>query len=113
MNWPAFVQPLAQFQLFSFACIRHSDVFLISGSNVVFINKLVSDGDWHHLLWTRRLKRITLTLDETFTVQADLPGAESVFNTAQGPVIYVDIGGFPTGVTKVTGIMIYMIAEEG
>ena len=55
---------------------------------------------------------MTLTLDGTFTVQADLAGAESVFNTAQGPVIYVDIGGFPTGVTKVTGIMICMIAEE-
>ena len=85
---------------------------LISGSNGVFINQLVSDGDWHHLLWTRRLKRITLTLDGTFTVQADVAGAESVFNTAQGPVIYVDIGGFPTGVTKVTGIMIRMIAKE-
>ena len=78
----------------------------------MFINQLVSDGDWHHLLWTRRLKRITLTLDGTFTVQSDLAGAESVFNTAQGPVIYVDIGGFPTGVTKVTGIMKFMIAEE-
>ena len=78
----------------------------------MFINQLVSDGDWHHVLWTRRLKRITLTLDRTFTVQADVAGAESVFNTVQGPVIYVDIGGFPTGVTKVTGIMIRMIAKE-
>ena len=75
----------------------------------MFINQLVSDGDWHHLLWTRRLKRITLTLDGTFTVQADIAGAESVFNTAQGPLIYVDIGGFPTGVTKVTGIMILYV----
>ena len=78
----------------------------------MFINQLVSDGDWHHLLWTRRLKCITLTLDGTFTVQADVAGAESVFNTAQGPLIYVDIGGFPTGVTKVTGIMKCVIAEE-
>ena len=78
----------------------------------MFINQLVSDGDWHHLLWTRRLKRITLTLDGTFTGQSDLAGAESVFNTAQGPVIYVDIGGVPTGVTKVTGIMKCMIAKE-
>ena len=66
-------------------------------------NTFVSDGEWHQLVWTRKFKRITLTLDETSTAQADLPGAESEFNVAQGPVVYVDIGGFPAGVSQIKG----------
>ena len=63
----------------------------------------VADGEWHHLVWTRRFKRITLTLDDTSTAQADLPGADSKFDIAQGPVVYVDIGGLPAGVSQVKG----------
>ena len=69
----------------------------------MLINKFVSDGDWHHLIWTRRFKRITLTLDETSLAQADLPGADSEFNSAQGPVVRIDIGGFPSAVSQVKG----------
>lgn len=70
------------------------------------INKLVSDGNWHHVAWTRRFKRITLTLDETFTAQADLPGANSEFSVAQRPVVRVDIGRFPPGVSQAKGKVI-------
>lgn len=54
-------------------------------------------------MWTRRFQRITLILDGAFTAQADLPGADSVFNTAQGPLVIVDIGGFPAGVWQPRG----------
>ena len=55
------------------------------------------------MTWTRRFQRITLILDGTFTAQADLPGADSVFNMAQGPLVIVDIGGFPAGVLQAKG----------
>ena len=69
----------------------------------MLISKFVSDGAWHHLAWTRRFKHITLTLDKTSTAQADLPGGDSEFNTAQEPVVHVDIAGFPAGVSQVKG----------
>ena len=75
----------------------------ISGSSAVLINRPVSDGDWHHVTWTRRYKNVTMTLDGTFTAQTDLPGVDTVFNTAQDPVILVDIGGLPAGVTQAKG----------
>ena len=55
------------------------------------------------MTWTRRFQRITLILDGTFTAQADLPGADSVFNMTQGPLVIVDIGGFPAGVLQAKG----------
>lgn len=69
----------------------------------MLINRPVSDGDWHHVTWTRRYKHITLTLDGTSTAQADLPGADTEFNAAQDPVISVDIGGLPAGVAQAKG----------
>lgn len=75
----------------------------ISGSNAVLINTPVSDGVWHHVAWTRRYKRITLTLDGASTAQADLPGADAEFNAAQEPVVFVDIGGLPAGVSQAKG----------
>lgn len=75
----------------------------ISGSSAVLINRPVYGGDWHHVIWTRRYKHITLTLDDMFTAQADLPGVDTEFNTALEPVISVDIGGLPAGVTQAKG----------
>ena len=75
----------------------------ISGSSAVLINTPVSDGDWHHVAWTRRYKRITLTLDGASTAQADLPGADAEFNAAQEPVVSVDIGALPAGVLQAKG----------
>lgn len=69
----------------------------------MLINRPVSDGDWHHVAWTRRYKRVTLTLDGTSMVQADLPGADAEFNAAQEPVVTVDIGGLPAGVSQAKG----------
>ena len=69
----------------------------------MFINTPVSDGDWHHVAWTRRYKRITLTLDGASTAQADLPEADSEFNAAQEPVVSVDIGGLPAGISQAKG----------
>ena len=69
----------------------------------MLINTPVSDGDWHHVVWTRRYKRITLTLDGASTAQADLPGADAEFNIAQEPVVSVDIGGLPVGVSQAKG----------
>ena len=69
----------------------------------MLINRPVFGGDWHHVTWTRRYKHMTLTLDDMFTAQADLPGVETEFNTAQEPVISVDIGGLPAGVTQAKG----------
>ena len=72
----------------------------------MLINKFVSDGDWHLLVWNRRFKRITLTLDEKSSAQADLPGADAQFNAAQESVVLVDIGGFPAGVSQAKGRVI-------
>ena len=69
----------------------------------MLVNTFVSDGDWHHVAWTRRYKRITLTLDGVSTAQADLPGADAEFNIAQEPVVSVDIGGLPAGVSQAKG----------
>ena len=35
--------------------------------------------------------------------QADLPGADAAFNAAQEPVVSVDIGGLPAGVSQAKG----------
>lgn len=75
----------------------------VSGSSAVLINRPVSDGDWHHVAWTRRYKRVTLTLDGASMAQADLPGADAEFNAAQEPVVTVDIGGLPAGVSQAKG----------
>ena len=64
----------------------------------------MSDGDWHHVTWTRRYKRITLDLDNRMRAQGDLPGADGQFDTAHDPVVSVDIGGVPAGVTQPKGI---------
>lgn len=69
------------------------------------INKVVSDGEWHHITWTRRYKHITLALDGRSTAQGDLPGADTQFDAAQEPVVSVDIGGLPAGVPQVKGIL--------
>lgn len=76
---------------------------LIPGSSAALISKHVSDGDWHHVAWTRRYKHITLVLDGVSTAQADLPGADTEFNAAQEPVVSVDIGGLPAGVSQAKG----------
>ena len=59
-------------------------------------------------MWTRRFQRITLILDETATAQADLPGADSEFNFAQGPLVLIDIGGFPAGVSQPKGKLLFI-----
>lgn len=78
----------------------------------MLINRPVSDGDWHHVTWTRRYKHITLTLDGTSTGQADLPGADTEFSAAQDPVISIDIGGLPAGVTQAKGKLLFAIFES-
>lgn len=46
-------------------------------------------------------------LDGAYTAQADLPGVDAEFNIAQEPVVYVDIGGLPTGVSQAKGKLGY------
>ena len=77
----------------------------------MLINTPVSDGDWHHVTWTRRYQRITLMLDGTSTAQADLPGADSEFNAAQEPVVSVDIAGLPAGVSQAKGKLGFDLAR--
>lgn len=96
-----------KFQFLISICDNSEHGCCISGSSSVLINTPVSDGDWHQVAWTRRYKRITLTLDGASTAQADLPGADAEFNIAQEPVVSVDIGGLPTGVSQAKGKLGY------
>ena len=78
----------------------------------MLINTPVSDGDWHHVTWTRRYNHITLTLDGASTARADLPaGADSVFNASQESVVSVDIGGLPAGVSQAKGKLGFDLAR--
>lgn len=96
-----------KFQFLISICYNSEQGCCISGSSSVLINTPVSDGGWHHVAWTRRYKRITLTLDGAYTAQADLPGVDAEFNIAQEPVVSVDIGGLPTGVSQAKGKLGY------
>ena len=92
-----------KFEFLISICYNSEQGCCLSGSSAALINTPVSDGDWHHVAWTRRYKRITLTLDGASTAQADLPGADTEFNIAQEPVVSVDIGGLPAGVSQAKG----------
>lgn len=66
-----------------------------SGSTSIVINKPVSDGLWHNVTWSRRYKRMRVTVDSEPVQEVDVQGSQTVLDVTTGQEIFVHIGGFP------------------